>query len=236
MRLATTAARAADGLSTELIAVVDFFALDIVEALGAPGCALCRVLAETEARDMATFVREGRMVPEARARFCASGGFCPRHTWLFHRIAVQTAAGYAIADVYGMLIAQDLERLRGARRAAEPGQPPGSCPACAAAEAALARKADFFAEALADGPVRAAYAGSDGLCEPHLVATIAAANAIEPGLARYLVSDRRRRLEELAGDLAEYDRKRDHRYRHEPKGREQDAIAAVVRLYAGEPD
>ena len=55
-----------------------------------------------------------------------------------------------------------------------------------------------------------------------------------PGAARFLLSDRRRRLERLALGLAEYDRKRDHRYAREPKGDEQRSITDVVRLYAGE--
>ncbi len=237
MRLALTAVRTADGLCPIVVAVVDFFAFDIVEALAEPGCALCRVLADFEEREMATFAREGRRVPEARSRFTASGGFCRRHGWLFHRVTAQAGSGMPIADIYGHLVARDLERLHTARNAgAESLARARPCPACEAAAAALERKADFFVDALKEGGVRAAYTDSNGFCEAHLAAALAVAGDREPGVARFLLSDRRRRLERLAHDLAEYDRKRDHRYAHEPKGNEQFSVTDVVRLYAGESD
>jgi hypothetical protein len=215
--------------------VIDFFAFDIVEALAQPGCALCRVLAEFEEREMATFAREGRRVPEARSRFHRSGGFCRHHAWLLHRIAVASGKGMPIADIYGQLVEQDLERLRHVRKAGpEALARTGACPACAAADAALDRKADFFVDALKDAGVRSSYAESDGLCGAHLSAVLAAAHEADPGVGGFLLADRRSRLERLAHDLSEYDRKRDHRYAHEPKGAEQRSITDVVRLYAGE--
>lgn len=215
--------------------MIDFFAFDIVEALAQPGCALCRVLAEFEEREMATFAREGRRVPEARTRFHASGGFCRQHAWLFHRVVMASRSGMPIADIYGQLVENDVELLRHARTAG-PGvlARPGACPACTAAEAALERKAGFFVDALSDGGVRSSYTDSDGFCAAHLAAALAASGDAVPGAARFLLSDRRRRLERLALGLAEYDRKRDHRYAREPKGDEQRSITDVVRLYAGE--
>jgi hypothetical protein len=193
------------------------------------------VLAEFEEREMATFAREGRRVPEARARFGRSGGFCRHHAWLLHGIAAASGNGMPVVDVYGELVARDLARLRDTGQAvADPLERDGLCPACEAAAAALARKADFFVGALAEGGVRAAYADSDGLCGDHLRDVVLAAGADEPGIARFLLSDRRMRLERLADGLAEYDRKRDHRHRHEPKGEEQRSFTEVVRLYAGE--
>jgi hypothetical protein len=214
--------------------VIDFFAFDIVEALAQPGCALCRVLADFEEREMATFAREGRRVPEARARFHESGGFCRHHAWLFHRVVAGSRSEMPIADIYGQLVDHDLERLRQARHAGpEALARSGACAACTAADAALDRKADFIVSALRDGGVRASYTESDGFCAAHLAAALTAAEESDPGTGRFLLSDRRRRLERLAHDLAEYDRKRDHRYAHEPKGEEQRSITDVVRLYAG---
>jgi hypothetical protein len=184
---------------------------------------------------MATFAREGRRVPEARSRFHASGGFCPHHAWLLHSIAARSGKGMPVADIYGQLVQRDLDRLSRAGTAGpEALARTGACPACTAAEAALDRKADFFAGVLKDAGLRSAYAESDGFCGPHLAAAVAAAGDGEPGAGAFLLADRRRRLERLAHDLAEYDRKRDHRYAHEPKGAEQWAITDVVRLYAGE--
>ena len=139
-----------------------------------------------------------------------------------------------IADIYGQLVEQDLERLRHARTAGpEALARTGVCPACTAADAALDRKADFFVDALKDAGVRSSYTDSDGFCGAHLTAALAAAREAEPRVGSFLLADRRRRLEQLAHELAEYDRKRDHRYAHEPKGAEQRSITDVIRLYGG---
>jgi hypothetical protein len=55
-------------------------------------------------------------------------------------------------------------------------------------------------------------------------------------VAEFLLTDGRRRLEALRAELAEFDRKRDHRHRDEPRGHEQLAPTEAIRRYVGDPD
>ena len=65
---------------------------------------------------MAVFVREGYAVPEATIRLVESGGFCRRHAWMFHRLAVEAATPWVVAKVYGQVVGHDLARARSQRR------------------------------------------------------------------------------------------------------------------------
>ena len=140
-----------------------------------PGCALCRVLADFEEREMATFAREGRRVPEARSRFTASGGFCRRHGGCSIGSRRKPAAGCRSPTSTASGRAGSRTAAQAGRPVPEPLSAPRPCPACEAAEAALERKADFFVDALKEAAVRAAYTDSNGFCEAHLAATLAVA-------------------------------------------------------------
>lgn len=214
--------------------VADFFAQDILEAFRQPGCSLCRCLAERERHDMAAFVREGYAVPEATMRLVERGGFCRRHAWMFHLAAAEAGTPWVVAKVYRHMIADDIARADARRRGGADTLRHTRCPACDEAEAGTARKAAFLVDALADHDVRLSYSVSDGLCREHLAAAVKAAGGVRSRVGRILLDDWRARLIRLDGDLAEYDRKRDHRFAHEPKGAEQESPAGAVRRYAGE--
>ncbi len=219
---------------------------DLVAALRAPDCPLCRALARAEEQEVASFWREGRFAPEARSHFFEAGGYCPRHAWMLHRQLAARVGGAPIVDLYGPLARRDLERLE--RLLVEIGEPrrlrprrlrfPARrrrCLACVRATEVAGRKAHLFVDALAEAPVRTAYARSDGLCFAHFVSVVDAALARDGELARFLIEDWRARLAALSAQLAEYDRKRDYRFAHEPKGREQRSWTEIVRRYAGRP-
>jgi hypothetical protein len=220
----------------------DIFSYDIVEALSASGCALCRVDAIDEMRWVDSFWREGKQDPGTRRRFFAAGGFCRRHAWLLHRLVAAEGAGAAIAEVYGSLAERDVGWLdevrrsldRGRRRRRRPLDRGKPCPACVAFEAGGTRKVEFFVELLAEAAVRPRYESSDGLCFPHLAAAVDHACDANEDTARFLLEEWRKRLARIRGDLAEFDRKRDHRYADEPKGREQRSWTEVIRLYVGD--
>ncbi len=214
--------------------MVDFFALDIVEAFRATGCPLCRSLAEVERHDMAAFVREGRAVPEARRRLVESGGFCRRHARLFEDVCLGADARWVVADVYRQIVGHDLERLRATRRVRGPAlERRRRCPACDEADAAAVRKAGFLVDALRSPDVRSTYALCDGVCAAHLDVVVAVAVEDEPRVARFLVDDWRSRLARLADELDGYDRTRDHRFTHERTAAEERSCAEVLRRYAG---
>jgi hypothetical protein len=222
---------------------LDLFALEVAEALQLAGCPLCRVIAEAERIWIESFRREGKSSPEARRAFYRSGGFCHRHAWLLHELVAANESGASIAEVYGPLAERDvawLEELsqqlgRRSRRRAVTLERGARCPACVARDDIRERKVAFLVDVLGLERARDAYGRSDGLCFAHLARALEQAQAVDLGIARFLVDDWRRRLEEVGKQLAEFDRKRDARYAGEPKGLEQQSWTDVIRMYAGEP-
>ncbi len=162
----------------------DIFTDDLLAALAASGCPICRVVADAVERWMDSFWREGRNDREARGAFFAAGGFCREHALLLEAVAQGTRGGAAIADVYRWLAKRDIELLAAAskhvggahrwrRLHLERRRP---CPACEETEAAAERKLFFLVDALRSVRTRERYASSDGLCVPHLLEAAAAAD------------------------------------------------------------
>jgi hypothetical protein len=198
-------------------------------ALERPGCAVCTTLVEDEARWMEAYWREAMFDDAARARFFDAGGFCRRHAWVLHRQARATGYGSAVSFLYGNLARRDSDVL--ARGKPKLLRRKASCRACAVLDQSSARKAGFLAQVLAEEPLRERYAAGDGLCYEHLRLT--AERATKP-VAAFLLADWRARLETIRAGLAEYDRKRDHRFSHEDKGDEQRSWTDVIRRYVGD--
>ena len=213
----------------------DFLAYDLAEAFRLTGCALCRTVAADEQRWMESFWREGRSGRDARLAFYEAGGFCRRHAWLLQRSVA--GAGAAIADVYGALANRDLqwlERIVSRQRRNVQLERRARCPACIAADDALARKAYFLIELLRNGTARDLYRASDGLCFVHLARTLEEAPTEDGDVVSFLLRDWRERLADVRGLLEDFDRKRDVRYADEPKGTEQDSWTEIIRRYVGE--
>jgi hypothetical protein len=189
---------------------------------------------------MDSFWREGKNDGSTRERFFEAGGFCREHALLLRELARGERGGAAIADVYRWLMKGDAELLgRASGKLARRHQRLRlqrnvSCPACDATAAATERKLSFLVDALAGSTIRARYAASDGLCVPHLLQAISQTSGEEPEICQFLLDDGRRRLADLGAALDEFDRKRDARYRDEPKGAEQLAPARAIERYVGE--
>jgi hypothetical protein len=219
----------------------DIFTDDLQAALAASGCPICRAVADAVERWMDSFWREGRNDREARAAFFAAGGFCREHALLLEGIAQGTRGGAAIADVYRWLAKRDIELLAAASKHVGGGhrrrrlqlERRRRCPACQETEAATERKLSFLVDALRSARTRERYASSDGLCVPHLLKAAAEAATDNPDVSRFLLDDGRHRLADLRSQLDEFDRKRDHRFRDEPRGAEQLAPAQAIRRYVG---
>jgi len=205
----------------------DLFSFDLADGFASGRCPICHAVALDERRWLDSFWREGRRDRETRQRFFAGGGFCPRHAWLLHGLAVEADAVGAIADVYGGLADRDLTELDrilgdGMRRRRKGGggvlARAAGCSACVAAMEALGRKVHFLLDLLGSADGRERYGRSAGLCLLHLQAALAAAGD-EGETALYLVRDWRQRLavaRERLGDV---------------RGSSSD----VVRLYVGDP-
>lgn len=221
----------------------DLFTFDLEDGLAAGNCPLCFALDRHLRRWLDEFWREGRQSAPARKRFYAGGGFCPAHAWLFRELVAAGGSGAAIADVYGRLAEQDVasldEALTGRRRRgggslADVLRRGAGCSACGEAAAALPRKAEFLLGLLETSPGRERYARSAGVCHAHLLALLDEAGRRED-LGRFLLEDWRHRLADVRRRLAEYDRKRDHRYAAERTEDDERAWTDVIRRYAGDP-
>jgi hypothetical protein len=221
--------------------MADIFTDDLQAALAASGCPICRVVADAVERWMDSFWREGRNDREARGAFFAAGGFCREHALLLEGIAQGTRGGAAIADVYRWLAKRDIELLAAASKQVGGGhrrrrlqlERHRRCPACEETKSATERKLSFLVDALRSARTRERYTSSDGLCVPHLLKAAAEAAADNPDVGRFLLDDGRHRLANLRAQLDEFDRKRDHRFRDEPKGTERLAPAQAIRRYVG---
>jgi hypothetical protein len=219
----------------------DLFTDELVAALPLPGCSVCRVSATDDRRWMETWWREGRNSKEGRQDFYDGGGFCRRHAWLLHEICRSRGSGAAVAAVYGALAERDIVLLERAeqsisrRRRNRSVHRSATCSACEAAAEQLDRRSYFFVKLLRTLGARNRYVDSDGLCFTHLTSALDVSTLEDREVALFLLSDWRRRLFAVRDQLAEYDRKRDHRYSEEPKGSEQDSWTRVIDLYVGPP-
>jgi hypothetical protein len=222
-------------------ATVDIFTYELEAALAAEGCPLCRSEELDLHRWMGTFVREAHNDAGVRKRFLASRGFCPAHAELLLEIARGRAAIAVVAAVYAGLVDEDLAGLRAIKekgrgrlgRKAGPHVAMGRCPACLVREHSAERKLYFFCEELAKDSFRRRYARSDGLCAPHFLAALEEAAQRYPDVHELLLEDWLTRLTALRLGLSEFERKRDHRFAHEPRGVEREAPGRALRHYAG---
>jgi predicted GTPase len=156
----------------------------------------------------------------AQRAFAAKRGLCPVHTWQFQEMA----SPQGISDGYAPLIetmAVELSRLieHGAERAAAPLQAlladATTCAACRLVRETAAEQIEQLLVYLVTAEGYEDYASSAGLCLPHLQAALAHVEHSVDGtlehsvVARFLLREQVRRLENLAGDLRSYTLKRD---------------------------
>ncbi len=156
----------------------------------------------------------------AQRAFAAERGLCPMHTWQYQEMA----SPQGISDGYAPLIemvAAELARLleRGVERASAPLATllasPASCAACRLVRETEASQGERLLAQLVTAQGRVDYASSAGLCLPHLGVTLAqmedrAGSSIEyRAIAKFLLREQVRRLEDLADDLRSYSLKRD---------------------------
>ncbi len=214
---------------------------EAVRRAGREECPLCAVLEEQERARVHWLAYEGLTDIGLRKKLRASKGFCRRHfRLLFDAAGGQIFNLAGVADVMRDLTGDDLEALqsscgRRGRRGVKVVAAMRSrerCPLCEAASEANERKLRAFLEALADEAFRAVYAASPGLlCRPHLVQALTR-EPPEP-VADALLAKHAAALEVQRAELAEYLRKRDHRFAHEPKGEEQEAPRRAVSAFIG---
>jgi hypothetical protein len=162
----------------------DHVLAEIAAALTKPGCPLCRHAAETARQFFTWFRIENCYDPPMIARMRAAGGMCPAHT---RRLIGQPGADARLTTVYRYVLP-----AIAARRWHD--EPPGPCPACDALARLQTGAAQALWSALRDTEIRRRYAGSDGLCGPHL-ATLAGVDPDLLALLATVLADRLRAAE-----------------------------------------
>lgn len=210
-------------------------AYPVMVLLEQPGCAFCRRSEAEDLKAVWSFLWEGKFEVAIRDRVKAAGGFCAHHNRLVYDVAKRDDLTAGLAEIQELIIAglrQNLDhhpkrRRRWQRKPTSlviPAQ--GTCLLCQYRAEAEIRMAAFLSDRLSEPDSLERYLASDGFCLPHLRMVVAGA---EPGTAARLVEDVDSRLAGIRTRLSEYRRKRDYRYRDEPRGEEQRAALDATR-------
>jgi hypothetical protein len=222
----------------------------LLEALRLGGCAVCTLAQQTVRRYLQAIARESITDVDVRALLREALGFCPRHAWQWLDSAEN---GLGTALVYQDLainlrraLASDIRQEEHAGklmarmfgRSAERQMPAGlsaqrGCPSCEVQTLTEQRVLDSLLKNVTRAEIHDAYAESDGLCLPHLHAAMGR-GARRAEALRQLKTHFDRALERLEADLAEFIRKQDYRYQHEPIGPERDAPSRAIGRISGE--
>ena len=222
---------------------------DIEDALAKAGCPLCRLTTASVLQYFGSLGYEQVNDVEARDELRANGGFCRRHAWLFwersgnrlgvaiiYRDLLNHATGGVKASgglVSGGLLRRLGRFLPGTKTGERNGPAaPRPCTACRYEADAELRYRSTLLEHLAAADVRERYTASAGLCLPHLSRALEAGGRGED--LAFLRDDASRRLSSLVGELDEYIRKHDYRFRHEGFASEEDSPRRAVERAVGE--
>lgn len=215
-------------------------------ALAQPGCPVCRLAQQAVHDYLKSVLYESVNDIKTRDRLRAAQGFCRRHAWLLPGFRDPLAIAIIYRDVANQagkdLAAAAAEaggvsvlRLRGSRAgkdAAHRLAPHRSCPACAIAESSEKMTLTVLLLHLASAELQSAYTASAGLCLPHLRQGLGLANSDEE--VRALAALQQQVYDRLIGELDEFIRKHDYRFRHEEMGRERDAPRRAIAATVGE--
>ncbi|MGQ9626737.1 MAG: DUF6062 family protein [Anaerolineae bacterium] len=222
---------------------------ELMEAMGQPGCPICRLASKAVVRYLDGMLYEQVSNPDVRRQVRSARGFCPRHAWqLRHQqgVALQIAILYqdVIQDLVAILEAGEHETapsppwqkafkvfegkkpISAAERLVDALQISGECLACQAQRSAEEQYLDELQEHLGEEEVDRAFTG---LCLAHFRQAL---GRVRSGRAlRLLVETQLKTYRLLQADLEEMIRKHDYRFSEEGFGEEGDAwIRAVVQI------
>lgn len=229
---------------------------DRFEALGQPGCAVCRLSTSATDRYLSTWIYEVSSDMGNRMRLDQAHRFCTLHTWAI----ADSHAAFQLALAYETVVNAGLDnpkahltldvptgawwqRLLGAREAPERNATETleeavagrwrTRPACQMRAEEEQRLLGTIAELAADDVFRQAFAASGGFCLWHFRAVHTAAINQSTDAAHWLEGAERACLERVAGLVKEMLRKHDYRFHDEPQGAEMQSWRLVAELVAG---
>jgi len=218
---------------------------ELLEALQAGGCAICRLSRRAGDSYLHALIYEGVTDPGLRERLRNARGPCHRHAW---RMANQRGAVLGTAIIYRDVVntlAKALEAGGDAPRRLRFGgrgrsgldaslAPSADCPACILETDAAHRTAKILLKHLDDPAIERAYVVAGGLCLPHFRLALSYANE---GASRILADWQAIAWRRLRDDLDELIRKHDHRFRHEKiTDAEAESWRRGVAAAVGEPE
>ncbi|RME43278.1 MAG: hypothetical protein D6791_15840 [Chloroflexi bacterium] len=205
---------------------------DLQDALTLGGCPICRIVWKAGHSYLDALLYEGVNDPEGRERLSRSLGFCSHHN---HRLLSFRGERLGIAILQRAFLQEALRRLRHhsgpptrslRRRVQEHLQPltrleldnepviesQGECPVCRHEAEVEARATLELLKHL--GKLDTALREAGGLCWHHL--ELALNHCYDASTFELLVAVQQVAWETLMGQLDEYIRKSDYRFRHEP--------------------
>jgi hypothetical protein len=198
-----------------------------------PGCPICTLVQQSGALYIEGMFSENMLDPGVRQKLVESQGFCYEHTWQSITLKLSDALGHAILyqdlvkDV--MKTIMENEKITGSQMAnALHSAIP--CPACLIEESTLERIIDSLTTALRDKGFIAEFKQSSGLCIPHLRRLLP---SLDTDRKAVVLSHQITCLEGLNGELAEFIRKSDYRFRDEVIGKEGDSYKRAADLIQG---
>ncbi len=204
-------------------------------------CALCSLERERLRRYLGTVLDEQVNDPQVRTELVRAHGYCPRHAHLL--------LGFGDALGTTILYLDQVRAFRTQLEALQEGGGPGkprlrrqakqwtaheACPACRYLRDHRRRLLDVLADGLREPEMREALEAAAPLCVPHFYAVMEILG--DARLRRFLGRTQNEKLTRLENELAEFYRKQDYRYRHEPVDCERDAWLRAVAVMAGDPD
>jgi hypothetical protein len=213
--------------SEGMMAEKDVLYHELLDALRADGCAICRLARKASDSYINALLYEGVVDVDLRQKLRDARGPCYVHAW---RMAGRRGAVLGTAIVYRDVIntlAKELEApgkrslLGGKGSLAQRLAATAPCPACSLEQDAVRRAIKTLLKHVADSEVAESYAAAGGLCLPHFTATLAqSSGAASQSLADWQASVFRR----LRDELDELIRKHDYRFSGEAIT-EQEAVA-----------
>jgi hypothetical protein len=222
---------------------------DLIEALGQPGCALCRLVLRDVHRYLDSLLYEYVNEPETNETFRKMRGLCNEHSWQLRQFK---GSVLGIAILYEAVLDEVLNTLDGATvrpssrlarllgaggefsgaALAERLEPEAPCLACRVLEQGETRYVKLLSDHAADTRVEHALRHSEGLCLPHFRQALRAASGSDNvGL---LTAIQRAIWSKLRDDLNLFMTKYDAQHAGEPMGEEGISWQRAIAQMAGE--
>ena len=228
---------------------------ELREAMAQTGCPLCRLLDQAANVQIDSMLWEMVNNPAIQEKIQQSRGYCRHHGWMMVRSGAALGITILMQAVFDTLLevldhhehkqtGQTFQQIRhslglpsggATARLTNQLSPQAECPICMVIKPIETGYTSTFVKHMAGANSLApGYQQSDGLCLPHLQQVIKSAG---PGKAlEALLAAQQQIWERLRDHLAEFIRKNDYRFTHEPIGIEGDAWQrALESLYGPAP-